>query len=150
MLTDVLLAIAHHLLVFGLLGILVTEMVTVRPTMTAKHIRYVAVLDIAYGIDAALIVIVGFSRVHFGIKGPAFYEMNPIFWAKIGAFVILGLLSIAPTMQIIRWRRAAAGDATFVPAPAEVRTVRRFMHYEGIVYFTIPVFAALMARGYGL
>ncbi|HVZ15254.1 MAG TPA: DUF2214 family protein [Bauldia sp.] len=150
MLTDALLAIGHHLLVFGLLAILVTEMVSIRPTMTAKHILYVARLDIAYGIVALLIVIVGFSRVHFGLKGAAFYEMNPIFWAKIGAFVIVGLLSIPPTMQIIRWRRAASADAAFVPELTEIRAVRRFMHYEGMVFFTIPVFAALMARGYGL
>jgi putative membrane protein len=150
MLTDALLAIAHHLLVFGFLGILITEMVSIRPTMTAKHILYVARLDIAYGIVALLIIIVGFGRVYFGIKGPAFYELNPIFWAKIGAFVIVGLLSIPPTMQVIRWRRAVSADAAFVPALPEIKTVRRFMHYEGMVFFTIPVFAALMARGYGL
>jgi hypothetical protein len=26
--------------------------------------------------------IVGFSRVHFGLKGAAFYEQNPVFWLK--------------------------------------------------------------------
>jgi putative membrane protein len=76
--------------------------------------------------------------------------MNPIFWAKIGVFVIVGLLSIPPTMQIIRWRRAASADAAFVPALPEVQFVRRYMHCEGAVFFTIPIFAALMARGYGL
>jgi putative membrane protein len=151
MLTDLLLAIAHHLLVFGLLGLLITEMVTIRPTMGAATVRYLAKLDMAFGIVAALVLIVGFSRVFFGIKGPAFYLENPVFWAKIAAFAIVGLLSIPPTMRILRWSRAAssAGD-DFHPPAEEVRMVRRFMHYEGMVFFTIPVFAALMARGYGL
>jgi putative membrane protein len=130
MLTDLLLAIAHHLLVFGLLGLLITEMMTIRPGMSAASIRYVAKLDIAYGIVAGLIVIVGFSRVFFGIKGADFYLANPVFWAKMAAFLIL--------------------DPGFRPADAEVKKVRRYMHYEGMAFFTIPVFAALMARGYGL
>jgi putative membrane protein len=150
MLTDLLLAIAHHLLIFALLGVLVAEMVTIRPGMTAATVRYVGYLDLAYGIVAALILIVGFSRVFFGIKGPDFYLPNPVFWAKIAAFVIVGLLSIPPTLQIVRWRKAAAGDGDFRPGADEIRAVRRYMHYEGMVFFTIPVFAALMARGYGL
>jgi putative membrane protein len=150
MLTDLLLAIAHHLLVFGLLGLLITEMMTIRPGMSAAGIRYVAKLDIAYGIVAGLIVIIGFSRVFFGIKGADFYLANPVFWAKMAAFLILGLLSIPPTLRIIHWRRAAEGDPTFRPPEAEVKKVRRYMHYEGMAFFSIPVFAALMARGYGL
>ncbi len=150
MLTDVLLAVAHHLLIFALLAILVTEMVTIRPTITAAQILYIARIDIAYGIDAGLILVVGFSRVFFGIKGAGFYLPNPVFWAKIVAFLIVGLLSIAPTLRIIRWRIAAAEDKDFRPPLEEIKAVRRIMHYEGMVFFTIPVFAALMARGYGL
>jgi putative membrane protein len=118
--------------------------------MTAATVRYVGYLDLAYGVVAALILIVGFSRVFFGIKGPGFYLPNPVFWAKIAAFVIVGLLSIPPTLQIVRWRKAAAGNDDFRPGADEIRAVRRYMHYEGMVFFTIPVFAALMARGYGL
>ena len=150
MLIDLLLAIAHHLLVFGLLGLLITEMMTVRPAMSAAAVRYVARLDIAYGIVAALVLIVGFSRVFFGIKGAGFYLSNPVFWAKMAAFLILGLFSVPPTMQVLRWRRAAASNGDFRPPDHEVKAVRRYMHYEGIAFFTIPVFAALMARGYGL
>ena len=150
MLTDALLAIAHHLLIFALLGILVTEMVAIRPAMTRADVLYVARLDIAYGIVAVLILVVGFSRVFFGIKGPDFYFLNPVFWAKIVAFLIVGLLSVPPTLRIIRWRIAATADAGYRPSAEEVRGVRRFMHIEGMVFFTIPVFAALMARGYGL
>jgi putative membrane protein len=151
MLTDLVLAIAHHLLVFGLLALLITEMMTIRPTMGAAAIRYVAKLDIAYGIVAALVLVVGFSRVFFGIKGASFYLENPVFWAKIAAFVTVALLSIPPTLRILRWSRMASGAGEeFRPPADEVRIVRRFMHFQGMVFFTIPVFAALMARGYGL
>jgi putative membrane protein len=150
MLTDALLAICHHLLIFALLGLLITEMMTIRPTMTSRDVLYVARLDIAFGIVAGLILVIGFCRVFFGIKGAGFYLPNPVFWAKIIAFLIVGVLSIPPTLRISRWRIAAAGDSAFRPPAEEVRAVRRFMHCEGMVFFTIPVFAALMARGYGL
>lgn len=150
MLTDLLLAIGHHLLIFALLGLLVTEMVSIRPSMNAATVRYVAKLDIGYGIVAGLILLVGFARVFLGLKGAAFYLYNPLFWAKIIAFLIVGLLSFPPTLQIIRWRAAANGNDDFRVRAEEVKAVRRYMHFEGMVFFTIPVFAALMARGYGL
>jgi len=150
MLTDLLLAIAHHLLIFALIALLVTEIMLTRPGMKAATVRYLGWLDSAYGAVAGLILIVGFGRVFIGEKGPAFYLNNWIFWAKIAAFVIVGVLSLKPTLRIVQWRRAASGDSTFAPAAADVRSVRQLMHYEGMVLFTIPIFAALMARGYGL
>lgn len=149
MLTDLLLAIAHHLLMFTLLGVLVTEMMLLRPGIARPQVVYLSRLDIAYGVIAGLILIVGFSRVFFGLKGADYYLGNWIFWAKIIAFLLVGLLSIPPTMRIIRWRRAAAANPAFLPDPAEMVAARRFMHYEGLVFVLIPIFAALMARGYG-
>jgi putative membrane protein len=150
MLTDAILAIAHHLLIFALLAVLVTEMVTVRVGLTRAQVVYLSRLDIGFGVLAGLILIVGFSRVFFGLKGPAFYLDNWVFWAKIAAFLVVGLLSILPTLRIIAWRRAATTNPDFAPPRDDIRRVRRFMHAEGMVFFTIPVFAALMARGYGL
>jgi putative membrane protein len=149
-LTDLLLAIAHHLLIFTLFGLLVTEMVMLKPEIPRATLLRLARIDAAYGIIAVLIIVVGFSRVHFGLKGAAFYEQNPIFWAKIAAFVAVGLLSILPTVRIIRWRRAADADPTFRPDTEAVLTTKRYMHYEGVAFIFILVFAAMMARGIGL
>jgi putative membrane protein len=150
MLTDLLLAIAHHLLIFTLFGLLVTEMVMLKPELPRATLFRLARIDTIYGIVAGLIVVIGFSRVHFGLKSPEFYEHNPVFWAKIAAFVVVGLLSIPPTIRIIRWRRAASADPGFRPEAAAVLATRRFMHYEGVAFIFILIFAAMMARGIGL
>ncbi len=150
MLTDLLLAIVHHLLAFALFGLLVTEMMLVKPGLKGPTVLYLSRLDLAFGIAAGLLLIVGFGRVFFGLKGAEYYLGNWVFWAKIAAFALGGLLSIFPTLNILRWRKTAAADPAFAPDPAEMRSVRRFMHYEGMAFATIPVFAALMARGYGL
>ncbi len=149
MLTDLILAIFHHLLIFALAAVLVAEMMLVRPQMSRENALRVARIDIAFGVLAALILIVGFSRVYFGLKGPDYYWHNGFFHAKLGAILIVGILSILPTMRFIRWRRAIARDSGFEPPMAEVETARRFIHLELVVFFLIPVFAALMARGYG-
>jgi putative membrane protein len=150
MLIDLLLAIAHHLLIFALFGLLVTEMVMLRPEIPRATVFRLARIDSAFGTVAGLILLVGFGRVFFGIKGADFYLHNPVFWAKIAAFAVVGLLSIQPTLRIIQWRRAAAADPAFRPDTAAVLATKRMMHYEGTVFILIPIFAAMMARGVGL
>ena len=89
-------------------------------------------------------------RVFYGAKGPAFYLENPVFWAKIIAFLVVGMLSIWPTLRLIAWRNRIEREPTFLPSPTEIKNVRLFMHLEGTVFILIPIFAAMMARGYGL
>jgi putative membrane protein len=109
--TDLVLAIAHHLLVFMLAGVLAFEIGAVRLTMKRDEILAVGRVDIWYGILAGVIIVVGFIRATVAAKGWAYYEVNVFFWAKIGTFLVVGLLSIVPTMAIIRWRNALKSDA---------------------------------------
>ena len=145
--TDLALAIAHHILIFALAGVLAFELGVVRPGMTAVDIRRVGRVDLWYGILAALILIVGFTRANVAAKGWAYYSVNEFFWAKIGTFALVGLLSIVPTVQIIRWRGAVAKDPAFVP---DVTLSRRCLWAEAFLFALIPAFAAAMARGYGM
>ncbi len=148
--TDLALAIAHHLLIFALAGVLVFEIAVIRAAMTATDIARVGRVDLWYGILAALILAVGFSRAVFAAKGWAYYSVNTFFWAKIGTFAVIGLLSIMPTVAIIRWRRALAADPTFAPPLSAIRTIRRFLWAEVLLFALLPAFAAAMARGYGM
>ena len=71
------------------------------------------------------------------------------FWAKIATFLLIGLLSIIPTVAIIRWRRALKTDAAFAPPADAIGNVRRYLWAEAVLFLLLPVFAAAMARGYG-
>jgi len=150
LITDLLLAIAHHLLIFALFAILVIRAMLIRPGMDSPRIRRVAGIDRLYGMTAGLILIVGFSRVFLGAKGALFYLGNPMFWAKIVAIAAVGALSVIPTRQLIEWSRAARADAAFVPPADAMRRVRRFIAGELAVFPLILIFAAAMARGFGL
>ncbi|MGH8082676.1 MAG: DUF2214 family protein, partial [Lysobacter sp.] len=81
MLTDLLLAACHHLLVFALIAMLVAESVLLRGPIDATVLRRLGGLDSGYGVSAVLLLGVGLSRVMFGIKGHDFYDHNPWFHA---------------------------------------------------------------------
>jgi putative membrane protein len=146
---DLSLAIAHHLLIFLLAGVLAFEIGVIRPNMKREDVLRVASVDNWYGIVAVAILVVGFSRAIYAAKGWAYYEANGFFWAKIAAIVAVALLSIIPTIQIIRWRRALTADAASLPTEPDIAGVRRFLWAEVAVFAFIPAFAAAMARGYG-
>jgi putative membrane protein len=148
--TDLVLACLHHLLVFGVAAVIAAELATVRPGLSGAGLKRLAIVDAHYGLLAALIIVIGVLRVNFGAKGAAFYVSNPVFWAKMGAFALVGLLSVSPTLRIMGWRRLARADPAFALPAEEVDKVRRFLVAEVCVFALIPLFAAAMARGVGL
>jgi putative membrane protein len=142
---DLVLAILHHFLVFALLGVLFSEFVVVRRGLAAAAAARVARIDAWYGVLAGLIVIVGFSRAIFAAKGWAYYAHNAFFWAKIGTFIAIGLLSVPPTLAFPRWRRAGTA-----PTDEAVAEVRRYLWMQVALFPLLLAFAAAMARGYGM
>lgn len=148
--TDLVLAIAHHLLVFALAAILALEFAMVRPGLTGADLKRLGTIDLHYGLIAGLILAVGFARVFLGVKGPDAYLGNWVFWAKIAAFLVVGVLSVQPTIRIAVWRRTAKADPAFALTADHVASVRGFLIAEAAVFVLIPAFAAAMARGYGL
>jgi putative membrane protein len=141
---DLSLAIAHHLLIFGIFGIICAEFWAVRAGMTSATIARIAKIDLWYGILAAAVIVVGFCRAIFAAKGWAYYSHNGFFWAKILGFAAIGILSLPPTVAFARWRKSGA-----LPGDPDVRRVRRYLHTELALFVFLPIFAAAMARGYG-
>lgn len=146
MLTDLILAILHHLAIVTLIVLLAMEFAWLRPGITAENLRRVTHVDAAYGASAGLVVVIGVSRVIWGVKGAEFYMSNPWFWAKMASFLCIGLLSIPPTLALLKWRRAWRLDGAFLPADGELARLRRFVHAEVGLLALVVGFAAAMAR----
>ena len=147
MMIDLLLSAFHFLLVFTLVAILAAQSAVIRPGITASSLRLAADLDRGYGASALLLLGVGFSRVYWGAKGPSFYLLNPLFWTKIGFFAVVALLSIPPTLQLIRWTKQVHSHPEFLPSDEEIRRLQWWLRAEMIVVVLIPFLAAGMARG---
>jgi len=145
---DLMFAILHHLAVFTLVGIIAAEFVLLRPGIAGARLSQLAGLDRLYGIAAGVVIVIGVLRVFLGGKGWEYYVGSHMFWGKMLAFLVLGLLSIQPTVALANWAKALRTDPGFVPSGPEIARSRRFIHAEVAILGLIPIFAAAMARGY--
>ena len=146
---DALLAIAHHLTVFSLVGLLFVEFALLRGVMAGPAIARFGVVDALYGIAAIAVVAVGIARIIWGIVPAEFYLANLFFWTKMGALILVSIVSILPTVRSGRWRKALARDPGYAAPAEDLGVVRRALFVELTILPVIPVSAALMARGIG-
>jgi putative membrane protein len=143
---DLVFAVIHHLLVFSFTAILACEVALIRQALKPADILKVARIDIFYGLLAGMIVVVGFSRATLAAKGWAYYSVNIFFWAKMAAFLTVGLLSIPPTLAFLRWKRTLTAEPDFVPSPGEIARVQRYLWLEILGLGVVVSCAAAMAR----
>ena len=146
MLADLILAILHHLAVLALVVLITVELMLLRPGLTSGNLGSLIKVDAAYGASAGLVIAIGICRVIWGIKGADFYLGNPWFWTKMATFVVICLLSIPPTIAILKWRKARRRDADFLPTADEVARLRRFVKHEAALLGIVFASAAVMAR----
>ncbi len=142
--TDLILAILHHVLVFGLVAMMMATrvMLGLRPIAALRLAR----LDAGAGALSALVLAVGVARVVWGGKGWTYYETNPFFWAKIVCFGVIGLLTVPGTIAFLRWRKATVADAAFQPDPAEAARLRRLTGLQTLFLIVLLGCAAAIAR----
>ncbi|MDY4341148.1 DUF2214 family protein [Xanthomonas sp. LF07-6] len=148
-LRDLILASLHHLAMLLLIAALVAEWTLLHAPLDHRQLARLVRADAGYGLAALLILVVGGLRVRYGLKGADYYLHNPWFWAKLGAFATIGLLSLVPTLRLLRWRRQARLQPTWAPDTAQVRTLQRLIGVELGLLAVLVVLAAAMAR-YGI
>ena len=136
-------AFLHHLLAFTLVATIALEFVLIRDELTERSARRLRIIDSIYGASAGLLLVVGLLRVFYFEKGAAYYFHSVPFLVKLSLFVVVGLLSIRPTVTFIAWKKSLNTD------PAKLRTLRRIIHWELAAVVGILLCAALMARGIG-
>ena len=149
MTTEALLAYAHILAFLMAATFLASETALCRKEwMNAAAVERLARVDMLYGISALLVLATGLARTWWGMKGAGWYWSQPLLHAKVTLFVVIGLMSIVPTMRFLRWRRAVrAGGA--LPSDDQVRSTRRLVMIEAHLLALIPLLAVFLARGVG-
>jgi putative membrane protein len=145
-----LMAFLHHVFAFTLSACLVYEFIAFHKNMSADEMRRIQRVDLAYGISAGLLLVVGLLRVFLYEKGWAFYMQSPFFWVKMATLLIVGLLSIDPTISFIRWNKSFSQDQTPALTEAEAHRTRLILWLEMAGLAVILLSAAFMARGIGI
>ena len=145
MLVPVITAALHYIAVFLIVGAVFAQMYVLKLPPNADSVRTLARTDILFGIGAVAILLTGFANAAHA-KGMAYYFHNGAFHLALTLFVLSGLLSIAPTMRYLRWKKAVNAGAAG-PTEAEWKAQRKWPHIHLTLFAIIAACMAMMARG---
>ena len=140
-------AFLHHLAAFVVVGALMVELVILRNDLTIQSARSVLRMDMAYGVAALVLLVVGFVRVFHTEKGSAYYFSSGPFLVKLTLFIAVGLLSIYPTLKFMGWRKELREQRVPDFDAGTRRKVRMLIHVELTLILVIILMAIMMARG---
>ena len=99
-------AFLHHLCAFTLVSAVAIEFALIRGELTLASARRLQVTDQVLGIAAGALLVIGLLRVFLFEKGSDYYFHSHAFMAKFSIFIVVGLLSIIPTVEFLSWRKA--------------------------------------------
>ena len=149
MIWSAVIAFGHFVAFFVLTAALVLQLGLISQSISVDTARRIQRADRAYGLAAMLLLVFGFLRVIYFEKGTDYYFSNTFFLLKLGLFVVVGLLSIYPTMTYLRWNPELNQEiAPDMPIPV-VQKIRNIIHTELVGILGILLFASLMAKGFG-
>jgi putative membrane protein len=98
-------AFLHHVAAFTLFSALVVEFILMKDELTLSSARKIRLADMAYGIAAGSVVVIGLLRVFYFKKGAGYYMHSVPFFIKMAAFILVGVLSILPTIEFLSWSK---------------------------------------------
>lgn len=146
---EAILAYLHLLAILTMVVFIASEAALCRiEWLNAAVVERLAKVDLIYGIAAVVVIATGVARTWWGMKGTAWYWTNPLLHLKLALFVIVGVISIFPTMRYQRWRKALRATGA-LPAEAEVRKTRKLVMIQAHIIAIIPLVAVFLARGFG-
>src|SRR6202162_3416333 len=140
-------AFLHHLCAFTLVSAVAIELALIRGELTLASARRLQVTDLVLGIAAGALLVIGLMRVFFFEKGASYYFHSYAFLAKFSLFIVVGLLSIVPSLEFVSWRGALTAGRVPVIDARKLRLVTGIIHGELFAIVIILLCAAIMARG---
>jgi putative membrane protein len=140
-------AFLHHLAAFTLAAALAVEFTLIRQELTLASARRLQVTDIVLGISAGFLLIIGLCRVFFFEKGADYYFHSQAFLAKFSIFILIGLLSVIPTVEFLSWNKPLRDGQVPKVSAKQLRLVTAIIHGELFAIAVILLCAAIMARG---
>ena len=146
---EAILAYLHLLPILTMVVFIASEAALCRVQwLNAAVVERLAKVDRVYGIAAFAVLATGVARTVLGIKGTAWYWTNPLLHVKLTLFIVVGLMSIFPTLTFLRWRKALRADGT-LPPEAEILKTRKLVMVQAHLIAIIPLVAVFLARGFG-
>lgn len=140
----------HYVSVFMVFASILVEVFLVRKTVSTENFKRIVLADSLYGLFSILVVGSGLTRAFLYGKGSEYYFSNWIFNLKFSIFIVVGLLSILPTVKILKMRKQQKENPTTEINLEPYALIRKMILMELILLLLIPFLAILMANGIGM
>jgi len=146
---EAILAYLHLLAILTMVVFIASEAALCRVQwLNAAVVERLTRVDMIYGIAAIAVLATGIARTWWGVKGTAWYWTNPLLHVKLGLFIIVGVLSIFPTLTFFRWRKTLRSTGK-LPFEGDIKMTRRLVMLQAHLIALIPLVAVFLARGFG-
>ena len=146
---EAILAYLHLLAILTMVVFIASEAVLCRVEwLNAAVVERLAKIDMVYGIAALTVLATGIARTVWGVKGTAWYWTNPLLHVKLTLFIVIGVMSIFPTLRYLRWRKTLRATGA-LPADVDIRKTRKLVMVQAHLLAVIPLVAVFLARGFG-
>ena len=143
---EILLRYLHFICIFGIVSSLVAEHILLKTSLKRREIGRVAKIDGIYGFAVLVLLAAGMTLWLGGYGKPMeFYTQNALFQTKLAMFLLIGLLSIYPTVFFFKKRKGDPTELVEIP-----KSIFWSIRLELLLVFTIPLLAGLMAKGISL
>lgn len=139
----------HHLAVLTVMVCALISLVQLRQPLDLNRARLLRGTDMVNGIAATLVLVLGLVRVFYFEKGAGYYLHSAPFMAKLALYGLASVLSLVPTLEILRWRVPLKhGRLPFV-STQQLARMRTIAHLQLACVLAMMVCATLAARGIG-
>lgn len=145
MITDLLVRYLHFLGIFVVFAAVLGQHLLLKGTVARAVVAKAQRFDIAYAAAVVIVLATGLLQWFSGSKPAVFYTSNPVFHTKLTLFLVIGLVSIYPSVFMGRNRKGDPGELIAVP-----RGLVHCVRIELLLLVLMPLLAVIMSKGLGI
>lgn len=145
MTTDILIRYLHFLGIFVVFAAVLGQHLLLKGTVSRAIVAKAQRFDIAYAVAVVLVLGTGLLQWFSGAKPAVFYASNPVFHTKLTLFLLVGLISIYPSVFMGKQKKGNPAELVTIPKGL-VLSIR----LELLLLVAMPLLAVIMAKGLGI
>jgi putative membrane protein len=149
MMMSALSAFFHHVAAFTVFACAAVSFVLLQAKFDLDVAKKLQRTDMVNGIAATLVLLIGLVRVFYTEKSADFYFHNVPFLAKITLYGLASILSIVPTLEIVRWTKTLQYGQLPVVSVEKIGQLRAVAAGQVLCLLGMMLCASWAARGVG-
>jgi putative membrane protein len=145
MTTDILIRYLHFLGIFIVFAAVLGQHILLKGTVPRAMIAKAQRFDIAYAVAVVVVLGTGLLQWFSGAKPAVFYTSNPVFHTKLTLFIVVGLVSIYPSVFMGKQKKGDPAELVEIP-----KGIVHSIRLELLLLVVMPLLAVIMAKGLGI